>query len=291
MLRIIDGQVFEGKPSADRWTITEHRLGNGHVEACIQRCVDWEHSGPLDPDSICAQVLRGEREDPDAQEKAEANLRRAARRAKTKVRRLCKFMGVDCLLTLTYRENQTDLALCKKHFAAFVRRCRTLMPGFGYVAAFEEQGRGAWHVHMGVQKLPKDLPARNGVKVKSYNVLRAVWRSVVGEYGGTINGQNAKPWHSPGRLASYLSKYLLKAFESGEAGSNRYSATAVPIPKAERIEVRSRELPDMIGVLYASMPADADLFTWLARWGDVFYMSYEVKSPLRKMWEARREVA
>ena len=106
------------------------------------------------------------------------------------------------------------------------RRMRRLLPGFVYVAAFERQKRGAWHVHMAIHRLPTALPYA-GVKVKSFNVVRAVWRAVVGDLGGNIDQQRRKRWsqQSSGKLAAYLSKYMLKAFAEGEDWSNRYSGS------------------------------------------------------------------
>lgn len=286
MLRIIDGEVYEGTPSPDRFVLTVYDLGNGHREACVQRAVDWVHDGPLDPDSICAKVLRGEMEDPQAEEKLEANRRRSARRAKTRVRRLCKALGVDCLLTLTYRANQTDLALCKAHFKEFVRRLKRTLPGFAYVAAFEQQKRGAWHVHIATHKLPPAF-MQSRVRVKSFNVLRAIWRSVSKEYGGNIDGQRAKPYHSPARLAAYLSKYMLKAFHEGDDWSNRFSSSTFGnIPKPVRLEFCKAQLVDLISLAVSEVCiGDSDNFTWLSRFGDTFYVSSEPSKGIVRPWE------
>lgn len=287
MLRIIDGQIFEGKPSSDRFFVTVHKLGNGQKEACIQRATDWEHVGPLHPDSIAAQVLRGEREDPDADEKRIANAQRAARRAKSKVRRLCKAFGCDTMLTLTYRENQTDLELAKRQVKEFVRRFKRLVPAFVYVACYEEQERGAWHVHMAIRAIEKRLRVR-GVLFKSYDAVRSVWRSVVGLDNGNIDISDGQKKNrkrpvrrSPARLAAYMSKYMLKGFEGGEMHSNRYSASeGQPLPKAERVEFNRTTLAELLPLVYAEVAVDGtELFTWLSRWGDVFYVAAEPEIP------------
>ena len=307
MLRIVDGFVYEGKPSPDRFAVTLHDLGNGHREACVQRAIDWVESGPLDPDSIAAQVLRGEREDPAAEEKREANRLRSARRAKTRVRRLCKALGVDSLLTLTYRANQADLAVMKAHFKEFVRRMRRVIghwvdvvdvktgevsqkwvSTFCYVAAFERQKRGAWHSHIATHRLPRELPAKNGVKVKSFNIVRAIWRGVTKDFGGNIDSQNAKPWHSPGRLAAYLSKYMLKAFDEGDDWSNRYSGSeSSNIPKPVRLEFMKAALGDLVDLVHAEVcVGNCDVFSWLSRFGDTFYISTEpVGDRQLRRWE------
>jgi len=284
VFRIIDGQVFEGKPSTTRFRMTVHDLGHGQREACIQRPIEWVDAGMLDPDSIAAQVLRGEREDPNEDEKREANRKRSARRAKTRVRRLCKALGLDCMVTLTYRTNQTDLALCKRHMKEFVRRIKRVIPEWRYVAAFETQGRGAWHVHMAVRRIDPSFIVK-GVRVKSYDLVRAIWRSVVGDLQGTANIGKEQPWkkYSPGRLAAYLSKYMLKAFEQGEDWSNRYSGSAaVAMPQPQRLEFTGATLAELVDLVYTDVCVGLrDTFTWLSRFGDTFYISTEPELPRR----------
>ena len=273
MFRIIDGILLEGK-RADAWTVSIRHLGNGHAEASARRAIHWEEVGPVAPEALPPP------ESPeDAADRLLANKRRAARRAKTMVRHRIKAAGLDALLTLTYRENQTDQALAKKHLQEFVRRIRRVLPGFSYVAAYEPQKRGAWHIHMAMHRLPKELPASNGVKVKSYNVVRAIWRSVTGELGGNIDQQARKRWskQTSGKLAAYLSKYMMKAFEDGDAWSNRYSASqGINIPKATILEFRQYGLNDLVELLFGEI-ADGNCIctTWLSDFKDCFFLSTE----------------
>lgn len=285
MLRIVDGIVFEGKPSPDRYVVTWTDFANGHREACVQRAIDWVEDGPLDPDSITAQVLRGEREDPQAEEKRQANLRRAARRAKTNVRRRCKALGLDTLLTLTYRGLQTDLALCELHLKLFLekmrRAYRDIAAGdFCYVGCFEEQKRGAWHVHLATHKLPKTLLARNGVKVKSYNVVRALWRQVVGDWGGNIDESRRKSnaRRSAAKVAAYISKYVTKMFDAGEDHAKRYRWSRCDLPERQRAEFKETEFRDLMAMV-AQVCAEGgrSLATmYLSRFGDVFFVAGEL---------------
>ena len=60
----------------------------------------------------------------------------AARRAKKRVRRLCKAMGANTLLTLTYRANEKDMVRCKADLKEFNRRMLRLIPGFRFVDVF-----------------------------------------------------------------------------------------------------------------------------------------------------------
>lgn len=276
MRRIIGLDVFDGKPIDGEYTLTVHELGNGHREAVVSQVIGWEHVHTLRPEE--AEHLREKYGERDAEEKREANLKRSARRAKTKVRRLVKSMGCDSMLTLTYRANQADLALCKVHLKEFVRRIRRVIPGFGYVACFEQQQRGAWHVHMAIHRLPLKLAAANGVKVKSYPVILAIWRSVTGELGGAVNERTRKRYtqRSPAKLASYLSKYMLKAYEEGDAWTNRFSASQHSMPEAVRAVFRGASLGELIALAYA-FAADGvcEVSTWLSRWGETFFISTE----------------
>lgn len=265
MLRLVDGIFYEGKP-ADEFELTLHRLGNGHAEASVRRMTWWTELGPASPDEV---ALWDHNRELDAEERREANRQRAARRATTKVRQLVKVAGMDSLLTLTYRALQPDLQLCKAHMKEFVRRMRRLIPGWQYVAAFEQQARGSWHVHMAVHKLPASLPASNGIKVKSYNIVRAVWRGVVGQDNGNIDESRRKAFsrRSSAKLASYLSKYMLKAFNDGDDWSNRYSSGGLgALPRPERLRFQGERFADLVALAYEEIAMHAcEVWTSLRR--------------------------
>lgn len=266
-----------GSYSDGVFRVKAHDLGNGHMEisgverTCWQE-LDWTDQQIQDYLDMCA--------DPDHQsdeDKRARALEVAANRAKTRVRKLCKAMGADTLMTLTYRGNQTDLALCKRHLKEFVRRVRRLIPEFRAVCGFELQKRGAWHVHMATVKLPASLSARNGVKVKSWNVLRAVWRSVTKDFGGTVNVA-AKKRHSQrtaARIAAYLSKYITKSFEEGDKWSNRWTKfgdVEVPPPVDLGEFVSVDEALRQAALIYMGGRVDT---MHMSRWGDWFYFVFE----------------
>jgi len=280
MQRIIGRDWYEGKIS-DAHEVFIRDLGHGHKEASISRAVVWEHGGTMTDEAYQQYLDAVERLNNDPEwvaEKEAKNRERAARRAKTKVRRICKSMGVDALLTLTYKENMQDLALCKRHMKEFVRRVRALIPGFVYVAAFEPQDRGAWHVHMAIRKLPFKLSAANGVKVGSYNVIRAVWRRVVGELGGNIDEARKKRHSrkSPAQMASYISKYILKAFEDGEDYSNRYSSSAYSLAPPMRVRFEQEAMADLVALVYMALGQPGTLTNpWMSSWGDRFFLTSE----------------
>lgn len=282
MLRIIDGYVYEGKPSSDQYNVKLIDLGHGHREALVNRATVWEEVGHVSEQKWRYHLEMLEEMSPELrqkldEEKAERNANRAARRAKTKVRQLCKVMGVDALLTLTYRDNITDMDVCKAHVKEFVRRMRRVLPGFAYVAAFERQKRGAWHVHMAIHALPFQLPWA-GVKVKSYSVVRGIWRAVAGAAGGNIDQARRKrnSRKTSAQIASYISKYITKAFNEGERFTNRYSASAVDMPQAVRMRLQGSSLADIIGLVYLHMGAAGTITRpWISGWGDVFFLSSE----------------
>jgi len=224
MIRIIDGVAYQGK-SGEAFNLKAHDLGNGHLEIVGSRVTEW-HELDWSPMVISdhLEMLAQHREE-NAQELREKHARQAAGRAKKRVRKLCKAMGANTLLTLTYRFNEVDMSRCKADLKEFNRRMLRVIPGFRFVAAFEQQDRGAWHVHMATERIPAELPARNGVKVKSFNVVRAIWRSVTKERGGNIDVQASKrnSQRSPARIASYIAGYIIKAFQDGVLETNRWT--------------------------------------------------------------------
>lgn len=239
MIRIIDGIAYESF-STENFKLKASDCGNGHLEITASRMVGWREMN-LDRLAMenLLETMQARMDDPEEQAKrAENHVKRAATRAKKRVRQLCKAMGVDTMLTLTYRANQQDLDLCKKHLREFNRRMLRALPDFAFVAAFEEQERGAWHVHMATRRIPQSFADRNqqnAVRVKSYEVIRRIWRSVVGELGGTINVARRK-FHSrksAAQIASYIAKYIIKGFAEGDKWSNRwtkYGEGSVPAP-------------------------------------------------------------
>ena len=268
--RVAYGSYYDGV-----FRVKAHDLGNGHVEVsgvertCWQE-LDWTQAQIQDHLDMVADA------DIDEDEKRKRALAVASNRAKTRVRKLCKAMGADTLMTLTYKLNQADLDLCKKHLKEFVRRVRRLIPDFRAVCGFEKQKRGAWHVHMATVKLPASL-LRNGVKVKSWNVLRAVWLSVAKEFGGNVDvsAKKRNSQRSSARIASYISKYITKAFEEGDKWTNRWTRFGdVEIPPPVDLG-EFKNVDDALrsaALIYMGGKVDT---MHLSRWGDWFYFAFE----------------
>jgi hypothetical protein len=181
-----------------------------------------------------AENIRGERGEGDH----DKSRRVSARRAKTAVRHRCKMIAADQLLTLTYRENMTDFDRLKKDFKEFVRRLR-LYGEFEYIAGIEKQKRGALHLHLAINALPFWMKNAQGVKVKSANLVRSVWRGVVGLDNGNID--LTKPRRNAAhRVASYISKYISKALEDAVFNAKSYwSSRGIPKPKKDKLWFRS----------------------------------------------------
>ena len=65
-----------------------------------------------------------------------------------------------------------------------------------------------------------------GRLVRSYDLLRSLWRGVVGSDNGNIDvSRNKRVNRSSAKLASYLSKYIGKTFDQAEKHVNSYSAS------------------------------------------------------------------
>jgi hypothetical protein len=246
-------------------------LGNGHKEASITTYATlaelpawWGQPDPL-------KVAPTEEE----------NRARAARRAKAQVRKKCKVMGVNSLFTLTYHANVQDRDLVAKHWDAFRRRVLKVLPGFAYVAVLERQKRGAYHIHIATHRLPAVLNNRDGVKVKSWNLLRAIWRSVVGELGGNFDEAKRK-FHAKSRshkIASYVSKYVAKAFDQDEALDDKkrfWVSQGVKVPPAVVKLYERAQFADLIALVYEACGGlTGDTVTFLSAERGVFWMCSE----------------
>lgn len=270
------------------YDLVRRSLGNGHSEYRMAPIKTWEH---IDVLSDQAYADRLDCMEATAEERKQANLERAAQRARTRVRHLCKAAGIDTLLTLTYAANMTDWTLLKRHMKEFNRRMAKLVPGWFYVAAFEKQKRGAWHAHMAVHRLPPELEARGGVKVKSFNVIRAVWRAVTGELGGNIDVQSRKrnSQRAPSRIAAYISKYMTKAYADGEPWSNRFSSSkGVTVPKPERIRFAGYTMAEVAIVVFDDLPAylTDQLQFGMNRWKDGLWWILDLNIKERRQYDS-----
>lgn len=278
--KIIDGTFYERKQIDNRFKVKSTDLGNGHVETVVTQCWEWVERD-MTPFALemARECMEKAKNDPEKiAEREERSRQESAKRAKRNVRQLCKLAGADTLLTLVYRENQQDLQICKKHLKEFVRRVKRVIPDFIAVAAFERQKRGAWHVHMACRRIATVLPGSNGIRMKSFDVLRAIWRSVTKEYAGNVDvsRKKATSQRSAARIANYISKYIMKAFEEGEKHSNRWTRFGeFGEPTVTHLGYVS-SMQEAVSVVLGRQPDGTEIVTcYLSRWQDVFYFVVE----------------
>lgn len=234
--RVICGALYEKSSLPYAHDIRVYDLGNGHVEAVIQPRYPWVELDGLSAsaqahydDCVLNPVPLSRRE---ALERSAANRERSTRRARTTVRRLAKFKGLTTLLTLTYRENMQDRERMARDLDVFIKRVRRVVSGFEYIAVFERQKRGAWHAHIAVKRVLSHYLSR-GSLVRSYDLLRSMWRGVVGADNGNVDvSRNRRVQRSASKLAAYLSKYIGKEFGQAEKHVNSYSASGRALPPA-----------------------------------------------------------
>ncbi|MGH8777973.1 rolling circle replication-associated protein [Paraburkholderia sp.] len=158
-------------------------------------------------------------------ENSEDNLLNAAKRAKQQVRQRCKAIQADHLVTLTFRGAMMDTERLKACLDQFRRRVARI-EGFEYVAVPERHKSGGWHLHIAVH---------GRVRVE---LMRRIWWSIVGRAMGNIHARS--PYREKGprhMLAGYLSKYIVKGFESHKLNEKRYwTSRGILVPAAESID-------------------------------------------------------
>lgn len=269
--KVVDGALFVRHTQPYRYIATIHTLNHGQVEAGLRPRYAYSEVGYLTPQAIAdhAECLQNPvpRSDFEQAEEDKANRVRATRRARSEVRRRCKHQGLVEILTLTYRENQTDRARMAHDLDLFLKRVRRVIPNFEYVCVFEKQKRGAWHAHLAVQRvLPYYWKGGQDKKlVKSFDLLRSMWRGVVGANNGNIDvSKRKKERWSPAKIAGYISKYIGKSFGDNLKHENSYSASNGALPPPIRYSFETAL--DGIAGLYALLSLElenADIHTQL----------------------------
>lgn len=262
-------------------------FGNG-----LKECAVWLYRP--DPDKTLQRAISRdlrivvERGDGDR----EASIRASCRRAKQKVRHLCKAMAVNSLWTLTIRENMQDREVMLKYIDRFRRRVVKVLGEWRYVAVIEPQERGALHVHLATHALALRIE-RGGVKVKSWDVMRAIWRSVLAVDGLTGNFDEAKrkkrwggsePIKGSGAIASYIAGYVAKDMANSELNRKRYSVSkGVELPDAVRsVFGAERGMAALIELAFAAV-GERITRAWFCKDTQVFYVESDdsAREPVR----------
>jgi hypothetical protein len=151
----------------------------------------------------------------------EKNKQRSERRSKAQLRRISMALGLDHLLTLTYRSNEQDKEKAWHDFETFIRLIHFYIPTWVYLAVIEYQERGAIHFHLGVKGF------------QDVTLLRALWRRIVKDGNIDVNYIKSKKGYQWKRIsiARYLAKYVGKDMET-ELNERRYRASlGIKIPK------------------------------------------------------------
>lgn len=270
----------------DGVTVRVQEFDNGQRETLIQP--RWLYiPGTSDVDDPACRVVDVDQsgtllEEKRLEERAKRSAWKSGQRAKKGCRWKIKKAGFNEMLTLTYRENQTDLALCRKHFAAWLRKMRKAIPGFRGVWGFEPQKRGSWHVHVACDRLPMTMQFR-GCKVVSWKVGTALWRDVVGVNNGMcfVGGKDGRfnRYRSPAKIAGYISKYLTKEHENGVPGARMWDSTrGLTPPPALVMHFPGVSMGEAIGMAW-ELPEGHVVVQHIAIKGDRMWMLYTEPDP------------
>lgn len=302
MERIVNGVLCKGRKIPDAWDVRTFEV-NGHREVTIRPVVIWEDMGDMGVYKRAAGGFNGafteeevkkyaEQDALEAAERKQRVLKSSARRAKIMCRRVIKAEGFNELLTLTYRENMTDRVQCKVHFKEWFRRMKKAFGTFRFCASFEVQKRGAMHVHVACHKLPQD-GLYKGRKVLAWKLGTRIWRDVIGHYkfyGPTLpgvsfpllsnglcfvggkskfGGGKRRKNMSIAKMASYVSKYILKDYADSPEEKNRYSrSNGTVVPKSTVLRFTACSFVDAICLAFECKDGDVVVDHWLGKFGD-----------------------
>ena len=260
-----------GQVVPNAWDVYQKR-SNGHSELSFKPVISWSESESpapsrwddyiqqFDGDKLVERLKEREKE---LEEKRENQREKNAQRAKSQCRWVIKSQGLNELLTLTYRENQEDRDLCKKHFKEWVRRMKAALGGeFVYCASFEKQKRGAMHVHVACKKLPEH-GIRKGQKIKAWKLGTDIWRSIIGTNNGLcfVGGKTKNAGYrrnlTLAKLAGYVSKYIMKDYADSPMEKNRYSRSdGLTLPKAVKTTYTGLTMAQMIELAFECVEGD-----------------------------------
>lgn len=104
------------------------------------------------------------------------------------------------LITLTYKENLTDINIGYKDYQSFIKALRNKFgKTFSYIAVCEFQKRGAIHFHALFWNLPTEVFSQE----RETRTIALIWK-----HGYVF----MKETDGNDKLSSYLAKYMVKAF-------------------------------------------------------------------------------
>lgn len=270
-----------GTRNPTKWDVSIFEV-NGHRELSARNVIEWEEDETWKPKPDKCPDMPSLEQLAEIEERRLRSLKKSAQRAQTQCRRVIKASDFREMLTITYRENQDDREVCKGHFKEWVRRMKRALPKFQYCAAFERQERGSMHVHCATNKLPKHCHYR-GEKIESWRLGTLIWREIVGADNGLVFVGGKPRWGSTRRrnqslakIASYVSKYIMKDFEDSPAGGNRYSRSdTIDLPKPIRLRIDDCSMSDLIGLCFELKPGHVVVSHRVGDWGDSYWLCTE----------------
>ncbi|TKC83430.1 hypothetical protein FAZ69_23345 [Trinickia terrae] len=230
--------VYESEgPFSDEYIIRSQRFEDGQQEVvafsvAVQRRF---HELRLRP-----RGMRGKREklesetDDDVSEKAAKSLKTSIERSRRMIRKRCKSIRADRMLTLTMRRNEASIEVWAKAWDEFRRRLNRLQD-FHYVAVPERHERGGWHMHVAVSGR------------QNWKLLRSIWLSVISKLGtdGAVNDSSGnrklqalmrkiggKGRAMRHRIATYIAKYVGKDSDVSTFNKKRYwTSRGIVVPE------------------------------------------------------------
>lgn len=224
-------------PFSDEYIVRTQRFEDGQQEVVAFSVAVRRHFHELRlrPRGLRGKrvVLEGETEG-DVARKSEKSLRTSIERSKRMIRKRCKAIRADRMLTLSTRANEGRIEVWAKWWDEFRRRLNKLQD-FHYVAVLERQQRGAWHIHVAVSGR------------QNWKLLRSIWLSVINKAGtdGAVNdstrgfGKNGffrriggKGRAMRHRIATYIAKYVGKDADASTFNKKRYwTSKGIVVPE------------------------------------------------------------
>lgn len=185
--------ITPGRDTGNGFYLSARRYPSGDVEAIAMQ---------LNADDSLKRGGGHKRKNSKKTEMTEEVLTKSLVRAKVAIRRRVLSMQADRMLTLTFRENITDISEAWGCFHYFGKLMRKSFESFQYVVVPEFQSRGAVHFHLAIRGY---YPVQ---------LVRKHWLRAVGQRGGNIDITSPRKaeknsWN-PKRIANYIAKYITK---------------------------------------------------------------------------------
>ena len=276
------GVIMEGERLDNTFDLSIFEV-NGHREVSARSAITWTAVCDYeDRHRLPCFDIEVPPTPEEVEEKRLRSLKKAGQRAQTKCRRLIKASDFREMLTGTYRENQTDEALFKDHLAKFIKAIQYVLPKFQYCVSFEKQERGAYHFHMATNKLPRFVRYK-GEKIEGWLLPTMIWRGIVGQDNGLVFvggkprwGSSRRRTQSIAKIASYVSKYIMKDYDKAPMGSKRYwSSRTVDMPKPIRMRFDGCSIDELVRVAFEVPPGHVIVSHRIGRWNDSYWLCTE----------------